>query len=178
MTAKAELNSEIFGTEYGDLTVIEETVHPTRPGTFVICDCSCGRYGLVKRWYDLRVGRTKSCGHRKSDAALNATKLRNEPGHSSKYPVEYNRWKHMMNRCYNATNPDYPRYGGRGITVNEFWHDFMTWYNYMQNVLGPCPPGHSMDRVDNDRGYTPGNVVWSSQAQQVHNQERHIKKHG
>lgn len=77
---------------------------------------------------------------------------------------EYKTWARMKNRCFNVGGPDYPNYGGRGITVCEEWRsDFMAFFNH----VGPRPtPKHSIDRIDNDKGYEPGNVRWATVAEQ------------
>jgi hypothetical protein len=65
---------------------------------------------------------------------------------------------------------------GRGITVCDEWRDDpFSFYRYLDEVLGPCPPGHSIDRVDNDGNYEPGNIRWASQSEQVRNSRRYLK---
>jgi hypothetical protein len=86
--------------------------------------------------------------------------------------VEYAAWRKIKMRCFKANDPAFDRYGGRGISMFDGWkNDFMAFYNY----LGPKPSKkHSIDRIDNNRGYEPGNVRWATQIQQARN-KRNIK---
>jgi len=85
----------------------------------------------------------------------------------SDHPL-YERWKNMRKRCRNPSHPKFELYGGRGITVCGRWDDFEL---FLKDVapLGPCPPGMSIDRIDNCRGYEPGNVRWASTQEQLAN---------
>lgn len=71
---------------------------------------------------------------------------------------EYRAWQQMRLRCLNPEHHNYPDYGGRGITVCDEWrHDPRPFFEH----IGPKPtPQHELDRIDNDRGYEPGNVRW------------------
>jgi hypothetical protein len=82
-------------------------------------------------------------------------------------PDGYKSWTAMLQRCRNAGCPDYPRYGGRGIQVCEQWaSSFKTFISDM----GPRPSqSHSIDRIDNDGNYEPGNCRWATKAEQVRN---------
>lgn len=74
----------------------------------------------------------------------------------------------MVDRCTNPENKQYPDYGARGITVCERWMDFEAYYA----DLGDLPEGMSLDRLDNDRGYEPGNVRWATRLEQNRNRRR------
>ena len=71
----------------------------------------------------------------------------------------------MRQRCLNPNRPDYPRYGGRGITICEQWSSF----NQFLADMGERPPGTSLDRKDNEAGYEPGNCRWATPMQQTAN---------
>jgi hypothetical protein len=72
----------------------------------------------------------------------------------------------MKNRCYNTQDKKFYLWGGRGITVCDAWkNDFMAFYNYM----GDPPPNTSLDRIDNNQGYEPGNVRWATPSEQANN---------
>lgn len=77
----------------------------------------------------------------------------------------YTRWYNMVARCTKPHHPMWPHYGGRGITVCDEWLNPHAFYAYLDEVLGPCPADHSLDRIDNDGGYEPGNVRWASRSQ-------------
>jgi hypothetical protein len=96
-----------------------------------------------------------------------ATSFRKQP-----WP-EYNAWAAMIQRCENPNNPRYPQYGGRGIRVAPAFHDFRTFIRH----VGRRPKKRMMlDRIDNDRGYVPGNLRWATR-KESHDNQRHGKKH-
>lgn len=81
-------------------------------------------------------------------------------------------WGHMIERCTNPRHPKWPRYGGRGIKVCHEWrHNSKAFIAYM----GPRPsPKHSLDRINNDGNYEPGNVQWATRQQQQRNTIQNI----
>ncbi len=79
---------------------------------------------------------------------------------------EFQAWQSAKTRCYCPRYHNFRHYGGRGIAMTEIWrNDFARFYAH----VGPCPPGHSLDRIDNARGYEPGNVRWATPQQQHRN---------
>lgn len=74
-------------------------------------------------------------------------------------------WKNMLRRCNETTNPAYPRYGGRGITVCDEWRVFKTFVDDM----GPRPKGWTLERKDNNKGYCNENCVWATRQEQNQN---------
>jgi len=88
-------------------------------------------------------------------------------GNSIVTTEEYIAWKAIIQRCCNQNSPHYKYYMGRGITICDEWrHDFYAFYNH----IGPRPtPKHSVDRINNDGNYEPGNVRWATASQQALN---------
>lgn len=108
--------------------------------------------------------------------------VRQQAGHAnnnyvhglSRHPL-YGRWYRMMRRCYTPSEHQYADYGGRGIEVCREWHDPATYITYVEQELGPRPgPGYSIDRIDNDLGYQPGNLRWATRSQQNGNQRQRV----
>lgn len=86
----------------------------------------------------------------------------------------YGTWANMMARCHNPHNKDYPRWGGRGITVYPEWHDIVNFTAWVESNLGPRPIGCTLDRYpDNNGNYEPGNIRWANPFQQRMNTDEH-----
>lgn len=77
----------------------------------------------------------------------------------------YSIWASMKDRCNNPNNPNYHRYGGRGVAVCDRWQEFENFYADM----GDAPEGMSLDRADNDLGYSPDNCRWATPVEQQNN---------
>ena len=90
----------------------------------------------------------------------------------SRHP-QYSTWKAMRRRCENPDDVAYPNYGARGIRVCDEWRqDVAAFVSYVEKVLGPRPEGLTLDRIDNDGHYEPGNLRWATKAEQTHNRRR------
>jgi NUMOD3 motif len=88
-------------------------------------------------------------------------------------------WYSILHRCLNPNSRAYRNYGGRGITVYDEWLDPWTFFNYLDNELGPRPAGLWLDRIDNDGNYEPGNLRWANPLEQRRNQrERERDEYG
>jgi len=90
----------------------------------------------------------------------------------------YPTWQQMMYRTSNPKHPRFKDYGGRGIVVCEQWRDVTTFIGWILANLGPRPDGCTLDRIDNDRGYEPGNMRWATPAVQNRNQRKGTRPHG
>jgi len=129
------------------------------------CICNCGH--IVKaRAGDLKRGDTKSCGCLKKEISA---RIRTTHGYGSRINIksEYGIWNQMHQRCKNPKHRYYSNYGGRGIRVCERWQKFE---NFLADI-GPRPSlNHSLDRIDGNKGYEPGNVKWATKTEQARNQ--------
>lgn len=82
----------------------------------------------------------------------------------------------MRARCGNPNNDSYGDYGARGIGVYELWNRFEVFLAYILAYLGESLPGQSLDRIDNDGNYEPGNIKWSTAFEQIHNRRPSKRK--
>lgn len=81
-----------------------------------------------------------------------------------------NAWHNMISRCHNQSNRQYYMYGARGVSVCAEW---LVSFEAFRDHVGERPaPGYSLDRIDNARGYEPGNVRWATAAEQARNTRR------
>lgn len=153
---------------YGRLTVIALSRDASNR-SIATCSCECGAM-TTKRLTALVNGYTKSCGCLKRETASANGKANVVHGHSSpsSRSPEYRSWESARARCRNQANPDFDNYGGRGIAFSEAWDDFEVFLRDM----GPRPRGHTLDRIDVNGNYEPGNCRWATDAVQGRNKRR------
>lgn len=85
---------------------------------------------------------------------------------SYKHPL-YTRWMRIRRRCFSPQAHNFKHYGGRGITLYAEWRDdFAAFAEWIDVNLGPRPAGKTLDRINNDGDYKPGNLRWATQAEQ------------
>lgn len=141
--------------------------------------CACGNLfqkttnGIAGK-HRARV-RCRECSRRAaSESALCPANLLH--GDSKSYL--YTAWAGARRRCYEPEDKQFHNYGGRGIRVDEIWrHDYLAFRGYIVSTLGHRPtPKHSLDRINNEGNYEPGNLRWATQKQQVRNSRRCLKR--
>jgi len=127
-----------------------------------LCRCDCGTE------YEIRSTRLKShCGCLASRVSSEAHKKHGMTG-----TPEFKSWEGARRRCENPNDKDYPRYGGRGIRFSHSWRRFEDFYC----AMGPRPgPGYSLDRIDTNGNYEPGNCRWATAVQQQNNRRNNVK---
>lgn len=166
---------EMSGQRYGRLTVLYRDGGRGEAVAWV-CQCDCGN--IVTRAGDkIRKGETRSCGCLVTDT-LAARAGSNHPlyrhGHAARDGTpEYHSWRSMRIRCSDPAHRYYRHYGGRGITVCERWAN--SFEAFLADMGCRPSPKHTLDRIDNDGDYEPGNCRWATQSTQVRN-SRHRRE--
>lgn len=125
------------------------------------CQCVCGTKKIVQ-CASIKYGGTKSCGCKKSGLTIEHRKT-----HGMCYSAEYGIWCGMIKRCYSQNHKHFSRYGGRGIKVFPDWiRSFSSFYECLGNRPSKL---HTLDRINNDGDYEPGNVRWATGTEQSRN---------
>jgi len=155
--------------KFGDLTLIKRAAAKRKSSENIRrrwkCLCSCGTEIIVPEAYLVRKPNPKThCGCKNKTS-------------KTIYNREYRIWLMMHTRCYNDTHMAYKHYGGRGIKIHESWNRFEAgmdqgFENFIRDV-GPAPtPKHSIDRINVDGNYEPGNVRWATDWEQAQNRRK------
>lgn len=158
---------DLTGQRFGRLTVLKRAGSSSGGAAKWLCRCDCGNETIVYG-YSLRIGNTKSCSCMKDELAKEIHTI-----HAQSMSRLHKVWAGMKERCHNQKHNRYNRYGGRGITVCDEWKDnFQAFYEWaMANGYDEnAPRGQcTIDRIDNDKGYSPDNCRWVDAKTQVNN---------
>lgn len=148
---------DLTGSKFNRLSVVSRNYERRRVSWN--CVCECGNHRVVASC-DLKNGHTKSCGCLSRENTSTRSKT-----HGATGTPTYITLFHMLERCRNPKVKDYKRYGGRGISVCQRWNSFEC---FLQD-MGEKPDGLTLDRIDVNGNYEPGNCRWATQEQQQNN---------
>lgn len=157
----------LVGMRFGRLVVTAHIKGSRHGAVETICDCGNAHISYSSNLTRTGKGASRSCGclNREICAAL-------QTKHGACKTPEYRSWKNMIVRCENKNIKHYDRYGGRGIKVCDEWRQDFT--KFLEHV-GPRPSQrHSIDRINNDGDYEPGNVRWATMKMQARNTKRSV----
>lgn len=149
----------MIGLVFGRLTVVAMGERMPSGAVRWQCRCECGRVSLVGTSH-LKSGYTKSCGCLQRDVTTQRLRTHGLTGTPT-----YASWVCMWERCSRESNCAYAYYGGRGIRVCDRWNEFE---NFLAD-MGIRPPGTSLDRINGDGHYEPGNCRWATRSEQALN---------
>lgn len=155
----------LVGQKFGRLTVLKEAGRNKYLDVKWLSICVCGNE-KISLGYQLTSGNTKSCGClHLEQARIQGKILGLKTTHGMYGSREYRSWCALKQRCSNPKTENYKNYGGRGIRFCKRWETFENFYADM----GKRPENTSIDRIDNDGNYEPGNCKWSTIIEQNNN---------
>lgn len=169
---------DLTNKKFNHLTVLSYAGKNLNNKTIWNCKCDCGNDAIVMAYY-LRTGNTKTCGQ-SSCEFYSEIKRNSQIDHGMTNTVEYQAWENIKKRCFNKNTINYGNWGGRGITMYAAWiHNFKEFNQYLEQLsetrfqfelrTGFTGRQVTLDRIDVNKNYEPGNIRWASAETQAQN---------
>lgn len=156
------MKDDLTGMKFGRLTVIERAENKNACWR---CKCDCGNE-VVVNGDNLRSQHTLSCGCLQKERTTT---------HDLTHTKIYSTWDGIKQRCLNPNHQAYKHYGGRGITICAEWRDdFQSFYEYVSKLEHFNEDGYSLDRINNNGNYEPGNIRWADLKTQHRNYRQNV----
>lgn len=168
---------DMVGKRFGRLVIIKEADYYIRNRPAWVCRCDCGSIATLPG-AAVRFGNTRSCGCLHDEIRRSLTYKHGGRRRDRQHPL-YNTWQHMRQRCHDPKSPSYQWYGAKGITVCDRWMSFECFLedmeeSFFEHVQEYGKSNTSLDRKENDKGYSPDNCRWATWTEQSNNTSNNI----
>lgn len=161
---------DLTGMQFNEWTVLEYMGYRR---SYYKCKCSCGTVKKVTA-HDIKSGHSKSCGHLYTKDKRTPRKAQKMEFHKCSNTKVHNTWKRIKQITSNPFHPKWKDYGGRGIKMCKRWQE--SFLAFLEDMGHPASEDLSIDRINNDGNYEPGNCRWTTSSVQNSNKRSWSKK--